>query len=103
MFNFDRIVWFNLVKIVSFQVGESHHKKINCHINEFFEYWKEDFMLMLIEHYKKYESTQQLVCTQKIYQWVNKYRMESDIENHFVDIQILTFRIKIYLLNQLIL
>lgn len=54
-------------------------KKINANINKRFEYWKKDFILLLISYYKKYKETNKLEATEKILKWTNKYKEETDI------------------------
>lgn len=54
-------------------------KLIDTNINEKFDSWKNDFMLLLINYYKKYSETKKLVCTDKILKWTNKYKEEADI------------------------
>lgn len=41
-------------------------KKIDVNINKNFNFWKLDFMLLLIEYYKKYKQTYELKPTDNI-------------------------------------
>jgi P4 family phage/plasmid primase-like protien len=41
--------------------------------------WKQDFMLLLIDYYKKFIETKSLNATDKIMEWTNKYKELNDI------------------------
>jgi P4 family phage/plasmid primase-like protien len=62
-----------------------NQKKINVNINKNFEYWKNDFMLLLIEYYKNYTVTHKLMATENIMTWTNKYKEDTDIYLQFLN------------------
>ena len=64
---------------------ENNQKKINPNINENFEYWKNDFMLLLIEYYKKYNLNKELKPTDNILKWTNQYQEETDLYLQFLN------------------
>jgi P4 family phage/plasmid primase-like protien len=79
------------VKCVNFPVefcdnpeGE-YQKKIDETINEKFDSWKGDFMLVLIEYYKKYFETRTIVMTDNIAKWTNQYKEDTDIYLKFLN------------------
>jgi putative DNA primase/helicase len=57
---------------------KENQKKIDVNINKNFDYWKLDFMLLLIEYYKEYTKTQILKPT-------NNYKEETDIYLSFLN------------------
>ena len=65
--------------------SKANQKKINTNINEKFKYWKMDFMLLLIEYYKKYLQTNNLTPTKNILKWTNKYKEDTDIYLSFLN------------------
>jgi P4 family phage/plasmid primase-like protien len=78
----------------------SNHKKIDVNINQNFNYWKLDFMLLLIEYYKKYIKDSKLMPTANILLWTNQYKEDTDMYLQFLnectdksDIHIKTFDI----------
>jgi P4 family phage/plasmid primase-like protien len=62
-----------------------NQKKIDTNVNKNFEYWKNDFMLLLIEYFKKYTKTQQLIPTENILTWTNKYKEDTDMYLQFLN------------------
>ena len=48
---------------------KENQNKIDVNINQNFEYWKYDFILLLIEYYKKYIQTHELKPTDNIFRW----------------------------------
>jgi P4 family phage/plasmid primase-like protien len=64
---------------------ENNQKKIDVNINENFPYWKMDFMLLLIEYYKKYMQTKKLIPTENILKWTNQYKEDTDIYLQFLN------------------
>ncbi|ATZ80508.1 putative primase [Bodo saltans virus] len=65
---------------------KDNQKKIDTSINENFEYWKLDFMLLLIEYYKKYCKTNILVATENILAWTNIYKENTDVYLEFLNL-----------------
>lgn len=63
----------------------SKQKKIDTKINEKFNNWKNDFILLLINYYKKYNEVKKLVATDKILKWTNKYKEDTDIYLTFLN------------------
>jgi phage/plasmid-associated DNA primase len=57
----------------------ANQKKINENINLNFHHWKLDFMLLLIEYYKKYTMTRELKLTDNILKWTNQYKEDTDM------------------------
>jgi P4 family phage/plasmid primase-like protien len=64
---------------------KEHQKKINTDINNNFEHWKLDFMLLLIEYYKKYCETNELIVTENILKWTNQYKQNTDLYLQFLN------------------
>jgi phage/plasmid-associated DNA primase len=58
---------------------EPNQKKINTRLNENFKLWKADFMLLLIKTYNEYKKNQQLIPTNNILEWTNRYKEQTDI------------------------
>lgn len=56
-----------------------HQKKDNKTINEYFRYWNQDFMLLLIEYYKGYVKTGTLNPTEDVLKWTKLYKENTDI------------------------
>jgi P4 family phage/plasmid primase-like protien len=65
-------------------IGENQ-KKIDVNINKNFEHWKLDFMLLLIEYYKKYTKTHELKPTENILKWTNQYKEDTDLYLQFLN------------------
>ncbi|ATZ81126.1 D5 family helicase-primase [Bodo saltans virus] len=65
--------------------SKDNQKKINVNINMNFEFWKFDFMLLLIEHYKKYCEHKNLKTTDNILKWTNQYKENADIYLQFLN------------------
>lgn len=61
----------------------ANQKQIDTNINEKFDEWRADFMLLLIEHFEKYMETKKIVITENILKWTNKYKEETDIYLNF--------------------
>jgi P4 family phage/plasmid primase-like protien len=64
---------------------KENQKKINININENFNLWKSDFILLLIEYYKKYTVTKELKVTPEILQWTDKYKEDTDLYLNFLN------------------
>jgi P4 family phage/plasmid primase-like protien len=64
---------------------KENQKKIDVNINQNFDYWKYDFILLLIEHYKKYVATSELKPTENIFKWTNQYKEETDMYLQFLN------------------
>ncbi len=64
---------------------KEHQKQINTAINENFNSWRNDLMLLLIEHYKKYQTEKKLVATKNILKWTRKYEAETDVYLQFLN------------------
>ena len=64
---------------------KENQKKIDVNINENFDYWKLDFMLLLIEYYKKYSKTHELKTTDNILKWTDQYKEDIDIYLQFLN------------------
>ncbi|ATZ80785.1 D5 family helicase-primase [Bodo saltans virus] len=62
-----------------------NQKKINVNINKNFVYWKKDFMLLLIAHYKKYVTVNKLNPTKNILKWTNQYKEDTDMYLQFLN------------------
>ncbi len=63
-----------------------NQKKMNKNINQFFDDWRQDLFLLLIEHYKKYENNNELLTpTDKILAWTNQYKEDTDIYFSFLN------------------
>jgi P4 family phage/plasmid primase-like protien len=63
----------------------NNQKKIDTNINENFNFWKMDFMLLLIEYYKKYNQTKTLGTTENILKWTNHYKENTDLYLQFLN------------------
>ncbi len=64
---------------------KDHQKQINTAINENFNSWRNDLMLLLIEYYKKYQTEKKLVATKEILKWTKKYEAETDFYLQFLN------------------
>jgi P4 family phage/plasmid primase-like protien len=64
---------------------KENQKKINTSINENFAFWKNDFMLLLIEYYKKYTKTKELRPTNNILKWTDQYKDDTDMYLQFLN------------------
>ena len=64
---------------------KDNQKKINVNINKNFDYWKLDFMLLLIEYYKNYVETHELKPTNNILKWTDQYQEETDMYLQFLN------------------
>jgi putative DNA primase/helicase len=58
---------------------KQYQKKINETINMKFKDWTGDFMLLLIDHYKKYSVTKILQIPPNVLKWTNIYKENTDI------------------------
>jgi P4 family phage/plasmid primase-like protien len=64
---------------------KENQKKIDVNINKNFEFWKNDFILLLIEYYKKYTETHKLNPTENILKWTNQYKEDADVYLQFLN------------------
>jgi phage/plasmid-associated DNA primase len=64
---------------------KENHKKINVNINKNFDFWRLDFMLLLIEYYKKYSQTHELKATNEILKWTSQYQENTDLYLQFLN------------------
>ncbi len=64
---------------------KDYQKQINTNINENFNSWRNDFMLLLLEFYKKYQEEGKLEATDEILKWNKKYEKENNIYMRFFD------------------
>ncbi len=62
-----------------------NQKKIDVNINKNFDYWKLDFILLLIDYYKNYTSTHELKTTNNILKWTNQYKEDTDLYLQFLN------------------
>jgi P4 family phage/plasmid primase-like protien len=62
-----------------------HQKKKDDGINIYFDDWKQDFMLLLIEYYKKYSESKKLIPTENILAWTSQYKESSDMYLNFLN------------------
>jgi phage/plasmid-associated DNA primase len=63
---------------------KENQKKINTKINNNFNKWKSDFMLLLLEKYKEFVKTENIKPTNNILKWTNKYKYNNDIYLQFL-------------------
>jgi P4 family phage/plasmid primase-like protien len=64
---------------------KENQKKINVNINQNFDFWKLDFILLLIEYYKKYKETLELKPTNNILKWTDQYKEDTDLYLQFIN------------------
>jgi P4 family phage/plasmid primase-like protien len=64
---------------------KENQKKIDTNINLKFNDWKLDFMLLLLEYYKKYNETKILKATKDISKWTDQYKENTDIYLQFLN------------------
>jgi len=64
---------------------KENQKKIDTSINENFDFWKFDFMLLLIDYYKRYVESRELKPTDNILKWTNQYKEDTDIYLQFIN------------------
>ena len=67
------------------ELKKDNQKKIDVNINKNFEYWKLDFMLLLIDYYKKYTKSHELNATNNILKWTNQYQENTDLYLQFLN------------------
>jgi P4 family phage/plasmid primase-like protien len=60
-------------------------KLIDTTINEKFDSWRSDFILLLIEYYKKYMITKKIIITDYVAKWTNQYKENTDIYLQFLN------------------
>jgi phage/plasmid-associated DNA primase len=63
---------------------KENEKKINRNLYKEMEYWKQDFMILLLEYYKKYIE-EGLKPTENILRFTKKHNLESDVYKRFVN------------------
>lgn len=63
-------------------------KLIDTTINEKFDSWRSDFMLLLIAYYKKYMTTKKIIITENVNKWTNQYKANTDIYLEFLNANI---------------
>ncbi len=63
---------------------KENQKKINVNINTNFDFWKYDFILLLIKYYKKYTETHKLNPTENILKWTDQYKENTDLYLQFL-------------------
>ncbi|ATZ81016.1 primase-helicase [Bodo saltans virus] len=68
---------------------KDNQKQINTNINDNFKYWKSDFMLLLIEHFKKYTTVNKLIPSENILKWTNQYKEDTNIFIQFTNIYLM--------------
>jgi P4 family phage/plasmid primase-like protien len=61
-----------------------NQRLIDTNINEKFDDWRADFMLLLIDHFKKYMETKKIQVTENILKWTNQYKEETDVYLNFL-------------------
>lgn len=61
------------------EVKKNNQRKIDVEINKKFTYWKNDFMLLLINYYNIFKKTKKIIPTEKILEWTNRYKETTDI------------------------
>ena len=66
-------------------INKPYQKKINVKLNEQFDFWKQDFILLLISYYKKYININSLIPTVKISEWTDRYKEDTDIYLSFLN------------------
>jgi P4 family phage/plasmid primase-like protien len=64
---------------------KDNQKKIDTNINDNFKNWKLDFMLLLIDYYKKYKESKELKPTNNILKWTDQYKEETDMYLQFLN------------------
>ena len=79
------LYYFLIILIHTHYPKNENQKKIDVNINQNFDHWKCDFMLLLIEYYKKYITTHELATTNNILKWTEKYKEETDIYLNFLN------------------
>lgn len=62
-----------------------NEKMINYKIDENFPDWKNDFMLMMIEYYKKFMQTKKLTPPPNVLKWTNMYKQNGDMHLQFIN------------------
>lgn len=63
-----------------------NQKEKDVTINRFFDNWKQDFFLLLLDYYKKYEKNKDLIKpTEKILKWANQYKKHTDVYLEFLN------------------
>jgi P4 family phage/plasmid primase-like protien len=62
-----------------------NQKKINTKINNKFNKWKSDLMLLLLENYKEFVKTENIKTTANILKWTKIYKKNNNIYQQFID------------------
>lgn len=62
-----------------------NQKRKDDNISLYFDDWKQDFMLLLIDYYKKYIETSKLIPTNNILSWTNQYKETTDVYLQFLN------------------
>ena len=62
---------------------KANQRKMDVNINDNFNNWKRDFMLLLLEYYSNYIKTNELKVTDEILKWTNQYEENTDIYLQF--------------------
>jgi len=66
-------------------IGENQKLK-NPKIDEYFDDWKQDLFLLLVEYYKEYENNKELLMpTENILRWTNQYKVDVDMYFRFLN------------------
>jgi P4 family phage/plasmid primase-like protien len=64
---------------------KENQKKMDVNINKNFDYWKLDFILLLIDYYKAYSQKHELKPTNNILKWTDQYKENTDIYLQFLN------------------
>jgi P4 family phage/plasmid primase-like protien len=62
-----------------------NQRKMDVNINNNFNNWKQDFMLLLLEYYKNYIKTHELIVTDEILKWTDQYKETTDMYLQFLN------------------
>lgn len=73
-------------EFVDHKINKPHQKIKDVHINEYFDDWRGDLFMVLIDFYKRYEQNKALMePTENILIWTNKYKEGTDIYLNFLN------------------
>ncbi len=64
---------------------QPHERQIDEEINKKFKNWRQDFVLLLIEYYKKKLNGTKLTAPKNVTKWTDKYKKDVDIYAQFKD------------------
>jgi P4 family phage/plasmid primase-like protien len=73
-------------EFVNGKIIKANQKHKDPKINTYFDDWKQDFFLLLLEYYKNYEKNEDLMNpTENVSKWTSQYKEDTDIYQQFIN------------------